>query len=864
MPADPSDDSSAALRAAGGEAGRPGEDFARHQALERLMSRITGQPMPPLLDRFELVKRLGSGSHGQVYEALDLRLDRRVAIKMITDPGHRALDEARALAQVDAPGVIQIHELIEEATVTVVVMPFVEGGTIDAWAAAQTRPWRSVVEVGLQVAIALDAVHRADVVHGDVKPSNILVDGAGQAVLIDFSLAGRAQQEGASPAGTPRFMAPEAHTAAPTAQSDQYSFFKTLQALLGGSDDRSEVSFPDALGLVLERGLKADPAQRFESMAAARRAITEVLHRRRRWAVRIAVVSVVLLALAATTISGVRASRCDAQASLDEVWSDEIRRSVEEGELPEGVLPGALTTRLDDTAAAFESTAKTQCRAGSVWSPTPPPLSMCLEDARRRIAFVAAGLREDPTSSLAQAEALGALLGDPTGCEGTDTVAEVRLAPDDDVEAFLATRAELRRIALVMETDPAAATLALKALQRTPGVSSCAWRPEALLIAARHESLNGQPDAAASASIEAAAEAEACRRPEAELRARTEATTQLATAGRNDDADNWLSMSAATLRRTPTLANHAWRVDAARGWLAYLRGEHDIAADAYTSVESAAAAAGRAHTEATSKRIAILSIRGDPEAISLAQALLDQQRATFGPAHPNVARALGFLGFARSGQGQLEEATAAHRRALAIWDQWPGAFPRDRVQTLRELSGALQASHPLEAIAYLKEFIAFYEANLPRNATRGEAMAILAMSLRALDRNEEALQTAIAGLEVLAELTGPDSPQSLQLEAMTGRLRYESGEVERGAKVACGAMRRFAKGGYAGLTAAGGMFLACLDAAQQLAQDGQDVATLLDPAWVRSALAACPRPAECDEARSIYARIVGEPFPDSG
>lgn len=146
--------------------------------------------------RYLLVRELGRGGMAVVLLAYDERLDRRVAIKVLRDGVEagataraRMLREARALARLSHPNVVQVYDVGEHAGDVFLAMEYVEGVSLREWLAAEPRGWAAVVEVFLQVGEGLRAAHREGLVHRDLKPSNVIVDATGRARVLDFGLA---------------------------------------------------------------------------------------------------------------------------------------------------------------------------------------------------------------------------------------------------------------------------------------------------------------------------------------------------------------------------------------------------------------------------------------------------------------------------------------------------------------------------------------------------------------------------------------------------------------------------------------------------------------------------------------------------
>lgn len=193
------------------------------------------------LGHYEVVSRLGEGGMGSVYRALDKSLQRYVALKVIrsgaksstdTQQLQRLFQEAIAQARVNHPNVVHIYYVGRDDESPFLAMELVDGGTIADRLANGPLPFLEIIDIAIQTADALGHSVKFDILHGDIKPSNILLTRDGVAKLSDFGLARRlsqATETGQIAAGTPVYMAPE--TVAPDAadiRSDMYSLGITL------------------------------------------------------------------------------------------------------------------------------------------------------------------------------------------------------------------------------------------------------------------------------------------------------------------------------------------------------------------------------------------------------------------------------------------------------------------------------------------------------------------------------------------------------------------------------------------------------------------------------------------------------------
>ena len=157
---------------------------------------------------YEIVSMLGAGGMGQVFRARDTRLQRPVAIKVlsseIADPmaRHRFEREALAASALNHPHIVTVYEAGETDGHPYLVTEIVDAGTLDAWVASTRPTWRQVADLLAGVADGLACAHQSGILHRDIKPQNILVTTSGYAKLADFGLATLAEEDGDGNAAT--------------------------------------------------------------------------------------------------------------------------------------------------------------------------------------------------------------------------------------------------------------------------------------------------------------------------------------------------------------------------------------------------------------------------------------------------------------------------------------------------------------------------------------------------------------------------------------------------------------------------------------------------------------------------------------
>ncbi|MCB9754732.1 MAG: serine/threonine protein kinase [Myxococcales bacterium] len=371
------------------------------------------------IDRFTIVRQLGAGGMGVVYQAHDPDLDRAVAIKLIRttragpDAQLRMLREAQALARLAHPNVVAVHDVGVHQNDLFIVMEYVPAVTLGDWVRESTPTWREIVRVFIEAGRGLAAAHEADIVHRDFKPSNVLVRrDDGRAQVVDFGLA-RAHEADAlhvTPAGasgsrsalavdltetgalmgTPAYMSPEQYDNARALddRSDQFSFCVALwEALYGqrpfSGDTLHQLSASVSAGAlrppppsaqaprwlqpVLRRGLAVDPAARWPSMHELIAALGRDPGKTAlRW------VSGAALLGAGLTIGGLSFARpgpdpCEeVAAAIDGVWNDARAQALETAFAGTqlafaGEMAARVSTRVDTYAEGWRAAQLAAC-----------------------------------------------------------------------------------------------------------------------------------------------------------------------------------------------------------------------------------------------------------------------------------------------------------------------------------------------------------------------------------------------------------------------------------------------------------------------------------------------------------------------
>ncbi|HZU53084.1 MAG TPA: protein kinase [Holophagaceae bacterium] len=312
-------------------------------------------PLAPgtLLGPYEIHSLLGSGGMGEVYRARDPRLNRVVAVKILSESWRkdstflaRFEREAKVLASLNHPNIVSLFEFGEMDGRTYAVMELLEGRTLRQALASGPLPLRRATEIGAEVARGLSAAHRAGIIHRDLKPENIFLADQGAVKLLDFGIAKRVIKQtidaGKDEAefhptstnagvflGTVGYMAPEQlqEDGIVDGRSDLFALgcvlyemvagtkafasetpMGTLHAILTQDPDFEQTLFPSSLRDILRHCLAKPPGQRFQdaqdlayALEALRQPLTGAVqalpHRRRRgWILGLAGLSAILVA----------------------------------------------------------------------------------------------------------------------------------------------------------------------------------------------------------------------------------------------------------------------------------------------------------------------------------------------------------------------------------------------------------------------------------------------------------------------------------------------------------------------------------------------------------------------------------------
>ena len=259
-----------------------------------------------LLNRYEITAHLGEGSTATVYQAVDTRLDRQVALKILlphvrSSTRVRFFQEARSAAQLNHPNIMAIYDMVEDHTQPFLVVEYVEGVSLADYIPS---PPEVVVNLGSQIALALAYAHAREIIHRDIKPANIQVTPDMQVKIMDLGLALPREATRVTAAGmiigTPAYLSPEqAQGHKLDHRTDIYSLGVVLYEMATGQlpFDADEIAalllqqvrqpaapprlvaphLPVSLEQVILKALEKSPARRFQMCRVLAEALQDSL-----------------------------------------------------------------------------------------------------------------------------------------------------------------------------------------------------------------------------------------------------------------------------------------------------------------------------------------------------------------------------------------------------------------------------------------------------------------------------------------------------------------------------------------------------------------------------------------------------------
>ncbi|MEM7160124.1 MAG: tetratricopeptide repeat protein [Myxococcota bacterium] len=498
---------------------------------------------PAKIGRFAVLGPLGSGGMGVVLAAYDEALDRRIALKVLHrassgghDRRHSLRREAKALARLSHPNVVQVFEVGEHQSQVYVAMELVEGETLTQWVKAKPRNFEEILRVLCGAGRGLAAAHERGLVHRDFKPDNVLVGEDGRPRVLDFGLVratagsrttlntlsmGPPDTRG-KVAGTVPFMAPEQLLAMPVdARTDQFAFCVSLyEAVYGRHPFEAEGAIEMGLRIiqgtmdppprgvaprwlkgVLERGMARKPEDRYPDIRTLLDALEghDVRSRPSGWLVGTAAL-LMGLGVASTVHTPEHNDACRSRTSLvDDVWNDERRQEIQQAFERSGVRYSEATwervrSSIDDYAAKWNQSDREACEV-SVVVPESAALvgawQQCLDGHLHELRSLVDVLGRADDAAVERAVVAAARLPSVSGCSDASSLSEP-VEPGRQAESKQ-LRAQFSRARAELDTGHAAvaAELLEGRLEQARAMDDGALYAEALVLVGKTQMATG-------------------------------------------------------------------------------------------------------------------------------------------------------------------------------------------------------------------------------------------------------------------------------------------------------------------------------------------------------------------------------------
>lgn len=755
------------------------------------------------VDGYRIVRRLGAGAMGVAYLARDTALERNVAIKVAlsrVDEKSDALlrSEARALAALEHPNVVAIYGAGRIADRSYLAMQYVHGGTVRSWLASRPH-WRSIAAAFEQACSGLLAAHAAGLVHGDIKPSNLLRRDDGTVLVADFGLAQAVTHTRPAHGGTPAYMAPEVATGGPnTIVADVYAMSVSLAEALSGRRPTSSAhadwkaarprGVPRRLWRVIRRGCLQDPAQRLSSIVPLQQALRLVrTGPHRRWRLGASAAALTAALASAVLVQHEPCPPPDVEPTLDSqqyanLSADWGRRYPELSDAP----LQTLQTLANDFDRQWLATHQEVCRATHVEHRQSERLlderMACLERSKRVAVRVASSVVSD-SSQLSQGVVGFADVPAPAACTGL-AAASVQV---DDVDEAIVREVEASQADLLLGKAAIVRTRLeprLRAVEGTPGPTLIHARTllaDAATTVGDHELAREQASRALSDALQI--EAWTLARDAAHLMVRIAATTPTTA----PQASQWFPLAESLSTKTDADDALWGQLLMHRAHAFYNKSEYEHAGAIYGQAEMRFRLAKRGDlaAKALGKLAVIDRERGDyAAAYDKYEAALQQAESLLGPSHPAVAPLVEGLATMSAELDRSRSATELQQRALSLYRNNLGASSPLAVEALNKLAAFMVGEgHYEEALAVYRDGVEQlapdFEANHP--AIAANLTGNLGSAYLRLRRFEEARTWQLRAVEIL-ERSGAD-PLKLAIARtnMAGTLDT-LGDAEGGAR----------------------------------------------------------------------------------
>jgi tetratricopeptide (TPR) repeat protein/predicted Ser/Thr protein kinase len=785
-----------------------------------------------IIGRYVVLSMLGAGAMGMVLSAYDPELDRKVALKLLKaragsqDAAQARLRrEAQALAKLDHPNVVGVHDVGVHEGQLFVGMEFVEGQTLGEWMAVpqdgRPRPWAEVVRVFAEAGRGLAAAHEAGLVHRDFKPDNVMLGADGRVRVMDFGLArGHADKEAPSDkmTGTPAYMSLEQFEGKEVdARSDQFGFCVALYEALYGErpfagttvgqlvhevmnslirEPPKGSKVPLWLRKVVLRGLSTNKDARWASMTALLDALADdpAIRRRKWWTITIATSVVAVGGWGIWHVLRQDAQTCAGmEGKLEGVWDDERRAAVQVA--IEGTqLSYATDTwkllekQLDQYTQQWVTARVDACEATHRGEQSGELLDLrmaCLDERLSHVRATVKVLAAADETVVSKAVTAVATLPSLERCADVNALT-AKLPPPEDPE--VARRVEQLDERLIQIDALSRAGKYAEALDAIEPVvheaQTLGYEP--LLIHARL--LEAHLQARTANFEQSAATFEQAYKGAVGLRMADEAAEasrrlvyvvgdQLA---RYEDGRQWAKHAEPLARAAGTAEAEAGYLDSL-GTMWFKEGKYESARDYLEralAIQEQALGAEHIELAVILSNLAGVSWSEGKYAEAhrhLERALAIQEQA-LGAGHPEVANSLSNLGVLAKSEGKFDQARGYYERALAIWETSLGPEHPDVAYGLANLAGVVHAEgkHEEARRHYERALLLWERALGPDHPHVAYSLNGLGAVAQSLGQYEEARGYLERALAIKQKTLGAEHPEvAYSLSNLGGVMRTE-------------------------------------------------------------------------------------------
>jgi tetratricopeptide (TPR) repeat protein len=840
--------------------GRPSDDaeldLEGRRAMFDVLARLTGRTEPVRVGRYELGERLGQGGCGAVFVAHDPQLDRDVAVKVVLpstamgpEASERLVREAQALAKLGHPNIVEVFDVGVDTLElgrdgrarrgVYIVMEHIDGPTLGDWQVEPARTTEEIVDAYLAAAVGLAAGHAAGVIHRDFKPANVMRTQEGRIKVLDFGLAredlsivsaettgqdsGTSQRLGSSDSltrtgtvmGTPRYMAPEQHEAAPaTAAADQYALCVALWEALTGApafpgptmaalvDSKRRGAPPRpktgrltrSLYAVIARGLDPDPTRRFENMSALAAALRRA-RRPWRWPPAAAIAAVAAVSVTVAVAS----AGSPEQAPLPALCTAEDPPWLEAGfDGGDTVWPPGTRARLERFAARWVDARATACDASR---DTPAPqreaAAACVQRSRDVFDQAREQLLVPEGASRAKRQLWG--MPAPARCLEDEPADFFARTPQQEAEID-AIQARMRQL-MQQPSDPAEVVAFVTAsLTTVDALHDHGIATGLLTLQARVTHQTGDYEGAAQLDINAALRCEAADDALLAAEHLTAAAASLTSAGAPPpEVDRLVDKAIEMVTAAGEPTGLAVELLAARAYVASSRGDFDqalgLASSALRLAEKDASPGVRDSMARALDMAATAHINlGEPYlALPLLQRALALNTSDDHYSKEKRAFTQRSIAFAAFQSGQLEEAEKASQAALNLLAEiyapdhpgllWDVAFHGFLLTELGEFDRGLQEMERARRSML----------QAPRAPELASVLGNLVTVWVSAGRLEEAERDGKDAIERFSEQFGPESPQVAAVYQTLAEGRLDQGDIAGAKKALAAAQAAMAK-----------------------------------------------------------------------